>query len=363
MSEGKPFISCGQLFEHINAYDFTPETENLFIEATNETLHWHITNNSDYKNFLAENGIIDFKRKYLPENISPLLIDIFQKYPLLSVPEKQIKLSIASQNNPERKLLLDARSHKRILKIYENIFKTLDMVSYKQKVNYICLTPDLKGKPNQDDNFFYNLLTDLTAHRSVYYAFKTDLDGKLKFNIEETANKIIDFSCHTEPIRIIGPSNFLKFIFDWFEENNIRLNFVKNSFCLILEESMDNTIFQTCETISDKIEYLFGIPKGNCKKVFILPEQGIPFISCKCGKLHIPIYSRAFIVDPETLLPVEDGQEGLLVLMTPYISSFPAISLLTSLKAKLENDCECGLDGKSISIIESYNDNICQDFL
>ena len=363
MAEGKPFINCGKLFEHINAFDYTTETENLFTEAINETLHWHITNNSDYKLFLAENGLVDFKRKYSSETIAPLLIDIFKKYPLLSVPEKQIKLTIASQSNRSRKLLLDARSHKRILKIYENIFKTLDMVSYNQKVNYICLTPDLKGKPNQDDNFFYNLLTDLTAHRSVYYAFKTDKDGELKFNIEETANKIIDYSCHPEPIRIIGPSTFLQFIFDWFEEHNIFLKFGKSSYCLILEENMDSNISQISDKLRNKSEYLFGIPKDNCKKIFILPEQGIPFISCKCGKLHIPIYSRALIVDPESMLPIDDESEGLLVLMTPYISSFPAVSLLTNLKAKLENDCECGIGGKTLSIIKSYDDNNSHGYL
>ena len=239
MAEGKPFINCGKIFEHINAYDCTPETDNLFIEAINETLHWHITHNNDYKNYLAENGLIDYKNQYSLENIPPLLIDIFMKYPLLSVPEKQIKLTIDSKNNHNRKLFLDARSHKRILKIYDNIFKTLDMVNFKQKVNYICLTSDLKGEINKNENFYYNLLTDLTAHRSVYYAFKMNQEGELKFNIEETANKILDYSCHQEPIRIIGPSYFLQFILEWFEEQNIRLNFGKNSFCLILEEKLD----------------------------------------------------------------------------------------------------------------------------
>ena len=103
--------------------------------------------------------------------------------------------------------------------------------------------------------------------------------------------------------------------------------------------------------------------KENCKTIFILPEQGIPFVSCKCGKLHVPIYAKALTVDPESLIPVDYGNEGLLVLMTPYISSFPAFSLLTNFKAKVENECECGITGQILTITKFYEDNICQNFL
>ena len=39
MSEGKPFVKSGQLFDWVNAYDCCDESECLFTEAMNESLN------------------------------------------------------------------------------------------------------------------------------------------------------------------------------------------------------------------------------------------------------------------------------------------------------------------------------------
>lgn len=364
MAEGKPFISSGLLFDHTNAFENSFETEDLFTEAVNEALQWHISHSNIYKSLLAENGLIDFKFKYLPEDIPPLLNEFFKDNLFLSIPEKQIKYEIISYNNSNNRLILDAKSHKRILKIYENIFKSFDLVNHNQKVNYICLTSDSKLEKKQNENFFFNLISDLTAHRSVYYALKRDnITNELIFNIEDTAKKIIDFSCHQEPVRIIGSSLLLRHILDWFEENNIELKLATNSFCFIIENI---NLFRKYNPLENKLKkdinkYL-GILENNYRNIFILPEQGIPFVSCKYGRKHIPIYSKSLIVDPESLNPVEDGIEGLLTIISPYLTSIPAISILTNIKAVLEDNCPCGYSGKTLKIIDVF-DNINDSLL
>lgn len=356
MAEGRPFISSGKLFDYTNAFQSNIETDELFTEAVNEALQWHISHCNIYKLLLAENGLIDFKYKYLPEDIPPLLNDFFKDNLFLSVPEKQIKFEIISYNNSNNRLVLDAKSYKRIIKIYENIFKSFDLVNHNQKVNYICLTSDSKLEKNQNENFFFNIISDLTAHRSVYYALKKDnITNELIFNIEDTAKKIIDFSCHQEPVRIIGSSFFLRHILDWFEEHEIKLKLVKNSFCFILD---NKNLFRKYYYLENKLKkdankYL-GIIEDNYRNIIILPEQGIPFVSCKCGRNHIPIFSKALILDPESLIPVEDGTEGLLAIISPYLTSYPAISILTNIKAVLKDNCPCGLSGKTLTVTDVF---------
>jgi hypothetical protein len=71
-------------------------------------------------------------------------------------------------------------------------------------------------------------------------------------------------------------------------------------------------------------------------------EHGIPYVDCEYGHLHVPIYSRAHVFDPLTYEIKDYDEEGLLTLFTPYINSYPSISLLTTDKAVVKNDCPCG---------------------
>ena len=128
MPEGKPFIKSGQLFDCQNPFENLSNNDILFAEAMNEALRWHLSNCADYKAFLAENGLVSEKESYLPEQIPPLLTDLLNNYKLVSVGDKQIKYRIISNTNfdsSDNKLILDARSYKRLIKIYENIFNYL----------------------------------------------------------------------------------------------------------------------------------------------------------------------------------------------------------------------------------------------
>lgn len=355
MAEGKPFIKCGQLFDHSDAFDYSPETEQLFIDAMNEALRWHANHCPDYKAFLAENGLIDFKQKYLPEQIPPLLVSIFKEFKLASVSEKQVKIELTSSGTGGRKsaIILDARSYKRILKIVENIFGSLGLVDHKQKVNYLCFTYDPKYAGNVGTAFSDKLLTDLTAHRSVYYAIRFNKKtGEFRFDTEDTAKKLIDFSTHPEPVRILGFPAYLWQVCDWLESHNIYLRLNKKSVIITGGGwKMHKDLEVTKDIFKDRINKVLGIPRENLRDLFGMVEHGIPYVDCECGRLHVPIYSRAICVDPETLFPVEDGEEGLLYLMTPYLSSYPSISLLTTDKAIIEDNCPCGRPGKTFRII------------
>ena len=353
MPEGKPFIKCGQLFDCQNPFDDNPDKSVLFSEALNETLRWHLTHCDDYRAFMAENGFIGDNSLYLPEQIPPILVDVLNNYKLTSVPDKQIKYTVLTENNSDvsdRKLILDARSYKRLIKIYENIFNYFGFVEHNQKVNYLCLTYDSKYENDLNGNFYYDILTSLTAHRSVYYGIRLNKNKiEFKFDLEAVSKKIIDYSTHPEPVRIIGPYYFLNKICEWFENNKIDLKLNKKS-CIFIFNEPDYIVSNA--SIKKRIESIFGINPENIRNILIFPNQGIPYIECKNGNYHLPIYSKAFALEPESLLPVSDGDVGLLCLVTPYLTGYPANSILTDYKTIIGN-CDCGIKSRTFKLLNS----------
>ena len=355
MAEGKPFENCGKLFDITRAFDHTPQTEELFNKAMNEALRWHVSKCPEFKSFLNLSGLIDFKSDYLPEQIPPLLVTVFKEFKLASVPDKQVKLELTSSGTGGRKssIILDARSYKRILKIVENIFSSLGMVNHSQKVNYLCFTYDPKYAKSVGTAFSDKLLTDLTAHRTVFYAIKWNKKlNDFSFDLEATAKKLIDFSQRPEPVRILGFPAYLWQVCDWLEKRGINLNFNRDSFIITGGGwKMHKNLEVTKDVFKKRINKILNIPGENLRDLFGMVEHGIPYVDCEHGRLHVPVYSRAMAVDPETLQPVKDGEEGLLYLMTPYLSSYPSISLLTTDKAVIEDNCPCKRPGKTFRIV------------
>jgi phenylacetate-coenzyme A ligase PaaK-like adenylate-forming protein len=107
----------------------------------------------------------------------------------------------------------------------------------------------------------------------------------------------------------------------------------------------------TKDVFKKRVEQMLGMPGENIRDLFGMVEHGIPYVDCEHGRLHVPIYARVRAVDPETLEDLGVGKAGLLQLMTPYLSSYPSISLLTTDRAIIEQNCPCGRSGKTFRIL------------
>lgn len=354
MVEPKEFRACGQLFANGDAFMHNEQTEQLFAEAMNEALRWHARRCPDFKAFLAGCGLTDFSREYTAEQIPPLLVTIFKEFRLASVPAEQVKIELTSSGTGGRKsaIILDKRSYRRIMLIVDHIFTSLGLVNRQQKVNYLCFTYDPKIAGSVGTAFSDKMLTGLTGRRSVFYAIRWNKKlNDFDFDLEATVKKLIEFSRRDEPVRILGFPAYLWQVCNRLEEKGLRLQLSQDSFIITgggwkmqKDEEVTKDIFK------DRMEKILGLPRENLRDLFGMVEHGIPYVDCEAGRLHVPIYAKALTVDPETLTPVKDGEEGLLYLMTPYLSSYPSISLLTTDKAILEDNCSCGRPGKTFRI-------------
>jgi hypothetical protein len=89
-----------------------------------------------------------------------------------------------------------------------------------------------------------------------------------------------------------------------------------------------------------------GIPDERVRDGFGSVEHCIPYIECQHHQFHVPVWSKVYIRDVKTLAPLGFGQQGFLHLVSPYITSVPACSVLMGDMASLHkgSDCPCKID-------------------
>jgi phenylacetate-coenzyme A ligase PaaK-like adenylate-forming protein len=355
LAEGKPFVKTGELFDCGQAFAHNQHNRLLFEEAMREALQWHLRKCPDFKSFMRESGLSEKVEKVVPEDIPPLLVTIFKEFRLISVPEEQVKIELTSSGTGGRKsaIVLDNRSYKRIQKIVSNIFDSLGLVDHQQKVNYLCFTYDPRKAGSVGTAFSDKMLTGLTGRRSVFYAIRwNEAIGDFDFDLEATVKKLIEFNRRPEPVRILGFPAYLWQVCNRLEEKGLKLQLGKDSYIITgggWKMHKDQEV--TKEIFKERVERVLGMPGQNIRDLFGMVEHGIPYVDCEHGRLHVPIYARVRVVDPETLQDLGLGKPGLLHLMTPYLSSYPSISLLATDIGIVEENCPCGRPGHTFRVV------------
>ena len=86
----------------------------------------------------------------------------------------------------------------------------------------------------------------------------------------------------------------------------------------------------------------FRVPPAAVRDMFGLSECPAVFIQCEHGSYHIPAWTLARSIDPETGRDVSTGEVGLLQLLVPLTISYPLLSILTTDKVTLHDGCPCG---------------------
>lgn len=348
MSEGKPFVNSGRLFEIEKVFDNSEENRSLFLHSLDETLQWHCKKNNLYKQYLELNGCEVVGTPLTLESISPLYSGLQNIHLFCGEHEKNIKHSLLPKTAVATPVLLDYRSIRRLKHSFKAVFQSLGLFFPRIRHNYLCLTADFKAASNSVYAFYASLVADMTLKRSVYYAVKkSSADSFGYLDLEEALIRLLEFSERSEPLRIIASSNDLMILLDEMKRGSILLELPPNSYVFVLETFRESKYNFFSEKIKEKIAKQFDIEKSNIRRIFVAADQGIPYVECSSGNFHLPVFSEARIVEPESLVELPDGEIGMLNLLSPAITSSLAVSLLFPLKASIVTDCSCGLQKKA----------------
>lgn len=346
------------LYDLNNPFDFNDNVKALFFIEMKKTFKNHYENCAYFNNLCKISNFSLDNLKTFDDiyTIPHIFVNTFKERSIISISDDKIKLTLTSSGTSGQKsqIVLDKLSLNRILTIVEKIYDFLGMVDKTQKTNYICFTYDPKKAKNLGTAFSDKVLTSFAKINKIYYTIQYD-NQKKDFYLDENKvkEKIIKYSKEPYPIRILGfPAFIYKIVTTLHKETGLTFNFGPKSFILTgggwkgeADKEISKLQFKT------EISQILGIPPENIRDMFGMVEHGIPYVECKNGNMHVPIYSRVIIRHPLTLQNLGYDNPGILHLYTPYINSVPSISLLCTDKAILRKNCNCGIDGDYIELL------------
>ena len=84
----------------------------------------------------------------------------------------------------------------------------------------------------------------------------------------------------------------------------------------------------------------------------MVEQTGCIYMQCECGHLHASIFSDVIIRRPEDFSECEQGERGIIQVVSMIPESYPGHSLLTEDEGVIlgEDDCPCGRKGKYFKI-------------
>ncbi|MDD2715169.1 MAG: hypothetical protein PHW04_04670 [Candidatus Wallbacteria bacterium] len=330
------------LIEKHAPYETGKPAQKAFYDALNECFDFHYSRNDLFR----KNA--DFFGKKCPRSDADLpaypylFVDLFKSRRMCSVKAREIRIRLSSSGTGGRKSYhyLDGISLSRIKRIVAKTFDDHGLVSDK-RCNYLCFTYDPKVAKDVGTAFSDKLLTGLTPRASVYYSLKfNDKSGEFEFNEQECVELLKKYQKSGLPLRILG---FPAYLWKVLTSHHGDFSFPADSFVITgggwklhTGEEVPKQVFKGM--IGKKL----GIAPDHIVDTYGMVEHGIPYIDCREGNFHVPIYARVLAREPLSLSVMPYGGEGIAQLVSPYMHSFPAVSLLSTDRISMGEGCACG---------------------
>ncbi len=341
-----------------DVYHLDAEKDALFVEAMRAAVAHHRANSAAFAALCEQTGFCEDTLAGVNDlsRVPHLFVNALKKHELLSMDRVFVALHLTSSGTTGQKsqIFFDEGSLQRGLAMVEACFAANGLVDRASVANYLIFAHDPRHAGARGTTYTDHHLTGFTAKGTLHYALQwSAVVQDWHFDLEGTDAVLEQFARSGLPLRIIGFPAFLhRLLAHRAQQGRPPLAFASPSYVLTgggwkthLEAAIPREAF-----IREVTEHL-GIPHENQRDGYGLVEHGVPYLECSQHRFHVPHFARAITRDIETLEPLPDGQRGFLNLLTPYLLSMPAISLLTSDLAVTGHDCPCGRNTATVSIL------------
>jgi phenylacetate-coenzyme A ligase PaaK-like adenylate-forming protein len=330
------------------------ERDQLFIEAVKENYAFQIEKQpfikylAEQKNFSIDSlNTIDDLHK-----IPPLFVGIMKIHQFCNFPENEIAMVLTSSGTKGQKTqsYFDAASLNRLSAMALACFKNAGWTS-DIPAHFFVMGYDISEEKNLGTSWSNNQLLSTAPAKTVNWTILKNENGEFEFDYVHWAIKVIELA-EDAPIRLTG---FPAFMFQLAQEiARVKPDFKAKPGSFITAgggwKNHKGTPMKHRE-FAEIMEKNMGIESGSIRDIFGMAEHGIPYCSCSAGNYHVPVYARLLIRDPLSLNILNDEQEGLMNLITPYNMAQPNLSVLATDLAVIKENCPCGVHGKYISSI------------
>lgn len=339
------------------AFAYGEETDRLFHRAMRETFEQHWRHCRPYRRYCEHLGFgpEDLRSVDDVPHVPALFVNVFKERELVSVPRRDIVRSFTSSGTGGRQSRnhLDALSFSRVLAIAEAVYDGLGMVDRSRTVDYLLFSYDPEQAKDLGTSFTDDLLSSYTSIGERFFAIrKRGEDEEFRYEPAEVMETLLRYQKRGRPVRLLGfPAFIYLTLKEWIDGGNPPLKLGPDSWVMTgggWKSLADHAVGK--HEFIEAVSAWLGLPAGNVRDLFGMVEHGVPYVDCEAARLHVPIYSRVYIRDPESLALLPDGETGLIHFVTPYLHSYPAHAILTSDLGWLESGCPCGRPGRTLHV-------------
>ncbi|MFH1618955.1 MAG: acyl-protein synthetase [bacterium] len=338
-------------------FDHGPKASGLFLTAMKEAVARHIKNCAAFRGLCRMQCFTPTSLKSPADipGIPFISVHALKERELRFTKKGRTELELTSSGTTGQKsrILLDAVSLLRVRRMAWQVFKGLDLVDDSRTADYICFTYDPDVAKNLGTAWTDRLLTGFTKTGEIYWAFKWDRAAEeFRFDIVRAVEVLERYERNGRPVRIIGFPAFALRLVEEFRKKHGRNAHLNPDSKVITGGGWKNEQDKAVDKQIMRADIAggLGLPPGSVRDLFGMVEHGVPYVDCVLGNFHIPVYSMVIARDPATLKPLPSGSTGLLQFLTPYLTSYPSISLLSGDFGMVREKCRCGLKGSILHI-------------
>lgn len=340
-----------RLFASKDPYD--SNKSELFLDACKENFDHLISHCGDYKKICNGLNIRSSEDIKSPADLPILPTMLFKQHDFKSGPHFVTATSSGTSGGHKSVIGFEFSSLMAALRMSLKVTRYHGVISFRP-CRYIIMgfKPTRTNKVAAARTAY--LTTFLAPALSKKFILKPTPEGGLKPDFDSIVEALRKYEKGKAPVRFMGFPSYTFFLFRVLEERNIFFKLPKGSKIMLgggwkqfYQEAADK------ETFYALAKKALGIDEENITEFFGAVEHPILYCDCSHHHFHVPVYSNIIIRDPDTLEPVENGNVGLVNLISPLTKATPILSVMTDDLGVLHDgtECPCGVKSPYLEII------------
>lgn len=328
-------------------YAAGPAQDALFLAAMVESNAWHAERSPFFAGLSGAAAAAPDEIGRL-DRLPMVHANLFKAHEILSVDPVAVHLHLTSSGTSGQKsqMFFDEWTIRAAQRMVAFLFDHYGWITPDQPVNYLLSGYEPTTGFELGTSFTDNYLCDFAPARSVQYVLRYTGRGH-EFDVFGTISALVRFAEEGLPVRVFGFPAFVYFTLERMRVLGVPpLRLHPESLVFFgggWKGHADKQIGKA--ELYELIERQLGIPDDRLRDGFGSVEHCVPYVECHRHHFHVPVWSRVLIRSAGDLEVLPFGERGFLQLVSPYITSVPAQSVLMADLASLHpaEECGCGL--------------------
>jgi hypothetical protein len=334
-------------------YRSDAESDALFVAATNEIMRWHADRSPVFRGIWSAAGSVPLSTVDDLPALPFLHANLFKQHDLASVGESEVEVVLSSSGTtgaPSR-MPFDAWSLRTFQRMDARAFEFHGWIGSPDAVDYVIFgfepRPNAGREAQRGAAYGLDYICAFAPVRSVTYALRATGAGGHEPDLFGCVEALLRAAEGGTPARLFGFPAYLVSTLDLLARLGLSpLKLTSDSLVLLGGGWKGDEVRRVDkEVLYGRITDELGVPPDRVRDIWGSVEHPLPYYECPNHRFHVPTWARLLVRDVRTLDVVPDGDPGFLQLVSPYVTSAPAHSLLMPdlVSRHPAQACGCGL--------------------